>query len=344
MHKKKFKALFICKNRDQYGSDSHIGSNYGLINSAKLLSDYIRSTGNHSDVDVAIDGNNIDALIHKHNPTHVFIEVLWVTPKKLEELLILHHHRNFIVRVHSKLPFLAHEGIAIEWIKSYLGLSLMYNNVFVAPNTKELTNDLRNILKWTSVIMFLPNIYLRDESCGHSRNDKEFINIGCFGSIRPLKNQLVQAAAGIMFANHKGSKLNFFMNKRIEQGGEGVLKNITNLFKDPHHKLILIDWLPHNEFVKFIGHMDYGMQVSLSESFNIVTADFVSAGVPIVVSEDIDWMPSSSSVKINSVIDIYKELLYVSRHKRCVIRTAKRYLKRYNKIACSVWDETFDLA
>jgi hypothetical protein len=37
--------------------------------------------------------------------------------------------------------------------------------------------------------------------------------------------------------------------------------------------------------------MDIGLQVSFSETFNIVSADFVSMGVPIVVSGEVPWAP-----------------------------------------------------
>ena len=48
----------------------------------------------------------------------------------------------------------------------------------------------------------------------------------------------------------------------------------------------------HKEFVEFLTTMHMGMQVSLSESFNIVAADYVAAGIPMVVSEEIEWADS----------------------------------------------------
>jgi len=46
--------------------------------------------------------------------------------------------------------------------------------------------------------------------------------------------------------------------------------------------------MEHNDFIRVVKSMDIGMQVSLSESFNIVAADFVSNGVPLVGSPDIE--------------------------------------------------------
>jgi hypothetical protein len=54
--------------------------------------------------------------------------------------------------------------------------------------------------------------------------------------------------------------------------------------------------------------MDIGMQVSFSESFNIITADFVYGGVPIVVSDDVDWMPQHTRVSPNSALIMAKKM------------------------------------
>ena len=36
--------------------------------------------------------------------------------------------------------------------------------------------------------------------------------------------------------------------------------------------------------------MDIGLQVSFTETFNIVAADFVNNNVPVIVSEEITWV------------------------------------------------------
>jgi len=46
--------------------------------------------------------------------------------------------------------------------------------------------------------------------------------------------------------------------------------------------------MDHSDFISIVKSMDIGMQVSLSESFNIVAADFVSNGIPLVGSPDIE--------------------------------------------------------
>jgi hypothetical protein len=45
--------------------------------------------------------------------------------------------------------------------------------------------------------------------------------------------------------------------------------------------------------------MDIGLQVSLSETYNIVTADFISQNVPIITSEEIKFVNSFDKVDKN---------------------------------------------
>jgi hypothetical protein len=44
--------------------------------------------------------------------------------------------------------------------------------------------------------------------------------------------------------------------------------------------------------------MDLGLQVSLSETYNIVTADLVNQGVPVITSKEISFINRFSRVKV----------------------------------------------
>jgi hypothetical protein len=151
----------------------------------------------------------------------------------------------------------------------------------------------------------------KNDNC-HIHNKYHF-DIGCFGSIRPLKNQLSQALAAIKFADENNLCLFFNINgTRTEQRGNEVLKNIRSLFEyQKHHKLIEHEWLQHHDFINLVSKMDMGLQVSFSETFNIVTADFVCQGVPIIVSPEIEWMPKKFKADPNSIENIVKVMNHI---------------------------------
>lgn len=354
MQKKKPKVLFICKKRvDTYGIS------FGLLNSATFVVNALDAKGIEAKVVTVVDSNGIDKEVASYKPTHVMIEALWVIPEKFEVLCKLHSKVTFIVRIHSKVPFLAMEGIAIEWIKKYNELAKKFDNLRISANSAEFNNTLKEAMDINAI--FLPNIYLPVSKPSSYFSELEYDNprffgwltgtkptkpdsekslhIGCFGAIRPLKNHLNQALAAMMMANKVDRRLYFHVNgNRLEQRGDNVLKNLKALFAGTKHVLVEHEWMPHAQFVRLVKTMDLGMQVSLTESFNIVVADFVANDVPIVVSKDIDWMPDDFVANPNDAEDIARMARKVWRGKVYDMQDgAKRALADHNEDATKTW-------
>jgi len=340
-HKKR--VLFICKKRHIYGeiqNGNKILKSSGLYNSAKFVSDMLNDNGVESKIVDVIDNNSIDKEVSLFKPTHVIIEALWVVPEKFEVLTKLHPKIKWIIRLHSEIPFLSNEGIAMDWIYKYV----KYKNVHIGANSTDAVGTLENILK-NEKLFYLPNYYpITDPKCDKSNRNKNIVHIGCFGAIRPMKNQLAQAIAAIEFANTIGRSLHFHINsERIEGRGEPILNNIRALFKNnPKHKLIEYNWLDHKEFIKVVKKMDIGMQVSFSETFNIVTADFVANDIPVVVSPEVSWASDFFKVDPNSNDEMVKKLLFVWRSKIFKLKNLNVWgLKKYNKESTLVWLDYF---
>ena len=168
------------------------------------------------------------------------------------------------------------------------------------------------------------------------------MNIGCFGAIRPLKNQLIQAFAAIAWGNKYNKQICFHINSgRVEQGGESTLKNIRALFKNSPHTLIEHPWMDRNKFLMLVSSMDVGMQLSFTESFNIVAADFVSQHVPIVVSSTISWMNEYLQCSVDDVNNIVNALqkVYNNYFYSQLVQTLS--LRSYNKGAIKEWRKNF---
>lgn len=174
-------------------------------------------------------------------------------------------------------------------------------NVFVGSNTHESLEGLISVAASThgrtyhemaSKFVYFPNYYIEPCESTHRHLDGAVINIGCFGAIRPLKNHLVQAVAALNYAQRTGERLRFHINTaRVESGGLPILHNLRAVFaKNPHAELVEHGWVRHKEFRHLIGTMDVALQASISETFNIVTADAVTMGVPVVGSPDIKWL------------------------------------------------------
>ena len=115
------KVLFILKRRSDYNAIEHsnIKLSTGLYNSAEYMNTMLNESGIESHIVVVVDNNCIDREVTKYNPTHVVIEALWVVPDKFEVLHKLHPKVNWIIRLHSEIPFIANEGMAIDWLFKY---------------------------------------------------------------------------------------------------------------------------------------------------------------------------------------------------------------------------------
>lgn len=339
------RILFVLKQAISSGGNySESGSSKsGLLNSAKFVANALDHFLHiKSNIEVVVDGNSIDKYIHLHKPDVVVIEALWVTPAKLDELSGLYPSTIFVIRIHSKTPFLSTEGIAVQWIVEYQELHDQGKHVYAGFNAKETYDEFVGM--GIANACYLPNFYFPEiglpyKECDHEAfTDPSNLNIACFGATRPLKNQLIQAVAAIEYATKQKRKLYFHINgNRLEQGGDSCLKNIRSLFKHSHHQLVEWNWMDHPSFLHLMSKMHVCLQVSLSESFCIVAADAVFQGVPVVVSKDVDWLPSIDKVCPNSSGDIMDKIHMVLRWRKYIIRLNKRYLFKYNIKSLVTW-------
>ena len=281
---------------------------HGLFNSVNFIIDFLKNEKFKVEINFIDDFNEIDDILLKSNPDIIIFESIWVPPPMLIQLLCRKENINkkWIVRIHAKAPFIANESFSTKWIKKYSYIP----NLIIAPNSEDLTNQLKSCFPHGN-FLFLPNIYIEKEIENKVKvsKDKNYIEIGCFGAIRPLKNHYAQALAAIEFADSINKKLKFHINSTlIEHQGENVLKNLEELFSNSKHELIKHPWYSHDDFMNIISNIDIGMQVSLSESFNIVTADLITSKIPVVVSEEIYWMPALQKTSPTSHADIVNKL------------------------------------
>lgn len=334
-----YSAPVYSSSSNQYSAPFHIAT--GMYNSAKFVVDTLNSNNVQAGLGLIEDGNAIDAAVVAYNPTHVFIEGLWVTPAKFAELMALRRHagRTWIVRIHSEIPFLASEGIAMSWIGQYLKMG-----VKVASNAPRATEQL--IYEGASSTtpsgqnaFYLPNCYPVDFLNSPPVLNKVAIDIGCFGAFRPLKNQLQQAFAALKFAQWIGKPLNFHINGRVDAGGQGAMNNVIGLFNqiDPAiGKIVNHEWESRELFLQTLSEMDMLMQVSMSETFNIVAADAVLVGIPVIASDEIPWY-YSTSVDPQSVKDIFEKMQVIWNNRTFFITKNRIGLARYSATATQKW-------
>lgn len=346
------RVLFILKRREDIDLDpsySKQGVSTGLLNSATFVHDMLGDIGVESKLVVVTDNNDIDREVTLFRPTHVIVEALWVVPEKFDVLTKLHPHIKWIIRFHSETPFIASEGIAMGWLHGYTAR----HNVYIGINAPRFMREVGHVLIAAGMskhevakrIIYLPNYYPVERFVeNHVHVEKDTIDVGCFGAIRPLKNHLIQAIAAVHFAESIGKKLNFHINiGRVEMKGEPILNNLTGLFSglsDNGHNLVVHQWMPHGDFKKVIAEMDIGLQVSFSETFNIVAADMITAGIPMVMSKEIPWAVLGIADPTDSD-DIYQTLRTTWGFRQANVIANRYALERYVRQTKRLWKEVF---
>lgn len=295
------KSIFLLKRREDYNQDPSYSGSYqiatGMWNSANFVSDMLIENNRDSMVEMVVDANSIDASVTSYNPNFVFIEGLWVTPAKILELISIPRHsvRTWVVRIHSEIPFLSTEGVAMEWIAEYLKMGIV-----VAPNAPRTHQQLKwfaerlglSTLQVEQQVVYLPNSYPTDFDpiSGLNISSKPHIDVACFGAFRPLKNHLQQVFIASRFAESIGKPLRFHINNRLDSGGSPISKNVKEAVEEMGHALVEHPWEDRSTFLQSLRDCDLLLQVSMSETFNIVAADATFVGRPILVSNEISWV------------------------------------------------------
>ena len=341
------RVLFILKKRDNQVGDLPIST--GLYNSANFVNEMLVKNGIVSKLVVVHDNNSIDREVTQFRPTHVIIEAVWVVPQKFDILQRLHPKVKWIIRIHSDMPFMACEGNAMDWILDYV----QFENVRVSPNAPKMLYDIQTVCvgKYGTLdrdIIYLPNYYPTAMKPPKTIDyDKPWVDVSCFGAIRPLKNQLTQAVAAVDFVQKigAGKRLRLHMNTgRVEGNGMPVDHNLRGLFQQlnpTRYELVFHTWMNHEKFLEVASQMDIAMQVSFSETFNIVGADQVTQGVPFLGCDEIPWY-TQGPVAVNDAQEIRDRLLDIYEHP---IRNAKinqHDLTKYVEASERTWLSFFE--
>jgi hypothetical protein len=294
---------------------AEVGSNIGLGVNALHTVRVLRRAG------VVVEAASVAApadvracLVERPGVTHCVIEAPWVPRDAMADLLRAFPRVHFLVRSHSQIGFLQIEPGAIQLLRELLTLQDNSLNLTVATNSLTLKRFFETA--YGGHTLYLPNLYdlervVRKRDVTHTSRT---LRIGSFGALRLLKNHTTAAAAALMLAKRRGCDLEFSVSVENEtMGGAAVLDALRKMFAGlPWAKLVERPWQDWATFRQTVSGMDLCLQISMTETFNITTADAVAEGVPCVVSPCIEWAPDywkADTDRLEDVVRIGSSLL-----------------------------------
>jgi hypothetical protein len=267
-------------------------------------------------------------------PTHVIINAPWIETKALQAMAGEFPNVTFAVVSHSNWGFLAADPHAVKLMREGAELQHTTHNVRVAGNCTRFVDTATEA--WSTQLAYLPNLYDTSEPMAPARGPwpGDSLRVGLFGACRILKNGVTAAAAVAVLANSLRVPTELHISERDDGG---VSRAIDELVEQvPNLKVVHSGWLSWTKFRRLVGHMHLLLQPSFTESFNVVTADGIHAGVPSVVSSAISWAPTRWQADPDDAGDVARVAEYLLRSPGA-INDGRNALQAYVAASVAQW-------
>ena len=291
---------------------SHIGLGVSALNNAKVLNAHGVQTSIFPIVNCKM---LIDRLKADPTVTHCVIAAPWIDVPSMRELIYTFPLIQFAVNCHSNTAFLQADTRGMKLVREYIDLEQGSLNFRVGGNCAKFVRWLRAAYQCPAT--YLPNMYFLDYSQRSRRPvySGGILRIGAFGATRPQKNLMSAAGAALELSQDLKVDTEFWVSGgRTEGGGNTILNSVREMLVNmPGITLKELGWASWSQFRDIVRRMHVLMQVSYTESFNMVTADGVAEGIPSVVSDAIDWAPEYWQAYMDRTSDIARvarQLIY----------------------------------
>jgi hypothetical protein len=307
-HESTVKVVLAYKNFAANKHISHIGLGVSAISIAKVL----RRHGVCAEVWPIVHARDLADRLRNESATHVVISAPWIPSAEFQQLIVAYPDTRFAVNCHSNVGFLQADANGVKLVREAMELELGAFNFHLAGNSQRFCKWVRSA--YGSPCTYLPNLYYLEHGAIPHRPLYQGgpLRIGAFGATRPLKNFMSSAGAALEIGRNLKADLELWISAGRTEGGGDTILRAAHAMLDlvPGVRLVENGWEPWPKFRRTVGHMHLLLQPSFTESFNMVTADGVSEGIPSVVSEAIDWAPEHWKAASDDVLDIAR----VGRH------------------------------
>lgn len=330
---KNTRLVIVYKNFAAWQGISHIG----LGVSAQMNAEYLGRHGVRAEV-LAVK-NNVDLvnfLKENTDVTDVVISALWLSVLDIETMCRYFKGVRFVSVSHSNVGFLQADPGAFTLLRRYIALSRDLKNLSIGANCHKFGDWLA--VAYDTPVVVLENLYTIWEGT-KDKQPKDLVRIGTLGAIRPQKNVLSAAAAALYIHQKLKVPVEFSLSTGREDGGGNVILRAVREMCGNLADFFLVErfWSDWRSFRRVIREQDLLVQVSYTESFNMVTADGIAEGVPSVVSPAITWVPDDWKVEPDDVVEIAERGIRALKNLKDEARRGFDALVKHNEQGLKEW-------
>ncbi len=341
---KQLRVILAYKNFAARQGVSHIGLGVSAINSAKTL----HRRGIRADVLPLANPADIATFLRTVRPdeppvTHVIISAPWIPTPLIAELCGQFPTITFAIVSHSNVGFLQADTNGIRLIREAISLEAGIHNFHLAGNSRRFCRFIWDA--YGAPCKHLPNLYYLDSMIDHNHSRPGWghiggvLRIGAFGATRTQKNFLTAIAAGIVISRELKATTEIHVNtaradgpevSRILGAGQELVRGLPNV------RIVPQPWAAWPVFRRVVGDMHLLLQPSYTESFNMITSDGCSQGVPSVISSAITWAPDAWKADVDNVYSIVRTGISLLNDSRAPAE-GLRALRAHNKQGLTAW-------
>ncbi len=270
--------------------------------------------------------------------THVIVSAPWIPPERFKQFCIDFSNIEFVFLSHSGCAFLSIDKFGMRNIREYIDLELQIHNFHVAANNTRVTNWISRA--FGAPCLYLPNLYDVTTFVDPYPTHKEIggtLRLGSFGAGRPWKNQLTAAEAAVQLARQLGVHLELYVNSKRPDGGQRMIESREELFDNLRGcNIVEVPWETWAKFRHTVGTMHLLLQPSFDETFNVVTADGIAAGVASVTASSIEWTPRRWWATPEDPSDLVRAALQLL-HDTNAVADGRNHLRKYVQDGLIQW-------
>jgi len=223
-------------------------------------------------------------------PRLVVLSAFCVPTVQFEQLAIEWPDVLWVQRCHSNLPWLFQAATDCDKWLEVLGLCARYRNVRYAVVSPYDAARLR--AAGLPDVLSMPNVQCGEvaERPRAAVHDEQWLHLSAIFAIRNLKHPAGHVVAAKLVSEQVRPAKLHMQGERADS--PRYVENMLKLANALRLRLVREPYRQHSQFCDWIAEeVDVGLQLSMTESFNYVALEHMSAGKPMVTSPAIPWCP-----------------------------------------------------